>query len=153
MKLTTDELQFGFQLANNVQLGVNSVVDYYNRAGRAVYACAMNLSMAFDLVLWEVLFLELLERGVSPLALRCLFTQVKNVMLDGVMLSQIPSMEQFFPCVILYTVNTLTKLSSYYAIQLLDAKSRVSIWASGYTQIISFCCLLAEQVFRKWRNF
>ena len=42
-----------------------------------------------------------------------------------VMLSQIPSMEsdkeQFFPCVILYIVNTLTKLSSYYAIQLLDA--------------------------------
>ena len=26
------------------------VVDYYNRAGRAVYACAMDLSKAFDLV-------------------------------------------------------------------------------------------------------
>ena len=47
--------------------GVNSVVDYYNRTGRAVYACAMDLSKAFDLVSWE----ELLERGVSPLALRC----------------------------------------------------------------------------------
>ena len=47
--------------------GVNSVVDYYNRAGRAVYACAMDLSKAFDLVSLEVLFTELLERGVSPI--------------------------------------------------------------------------------------
>ena len=51
-------------------LWVNS--DYYNRAGRAVYACTMDLSKAFDHVSWEVLFSELLERGVSPLALRCL---------------------------------------------------------------------------------
>ena len=58
-------------------------MDYYNRAGRAVYACAMNLCTAFDLVLWEVLLLELLVRSFSPLALRCLFTQAKNVMLDG----------------------------------------------------------------------
>ena len=49
-----------------MQLGVNSVVDYYNRAGRAVYACAMDLRKPFDLVSWEVLFSELLERGVSP---------------------------------------------------------------------------------------
>jgi len=41
-------------------------VDYYNRAGRAVYACARDLSKAFDLVSWEMLFSELLERGVSP---------------------------------------------------------------------------------------
>ena len=34
-------------------------MDYYNRAGRAVYACAMDLSKAFDLVSWEVLFTEL----------------------------------------------------------------------------------------------
>ena len=54
-----------------MQLGVNSVAGYYNRAGRAVYACAMDLSKAFDLTMsWEVLFSELLERGVLPLALR-----------------------------------------------------------------------------------
>ena len=41
--------------------GVNSAVDYYNRAGRAVYACAMDLSKAFDLVSWEVHFF----RGLS----------------------------------------------------------------------------------------
>ena len=87
-KLTKDELQFGFQkLASTIMCswGVNSIVDYYNRAGRAVYACRMDLSKAFDLVSWEVLFSELLERGVLPLALRCLMfiTQIKNVMLDG----------------------------------------------------------------------
>ena len=73
-KLTTDELQFGFQkLASTTMCswGVNSAVDYYNRAGRAVYACAMDLSKAFDLVSWEVLLSELLERSVSPLAFRC----------------------------------------------------------------------------------
>ena len=99
-------------------------MDYYNRAGRAVYACAMDMSKAFDLVSWEVLFTELLERGVAPLALRCLmfFTQIKNVMLDWVMRSQIPSMykmesdkEQFLP--LWYSVFTLTKLSSYYDVQ------------------------------------
>ena len=73
-KLTTDELQFGFQkLASTTMCSSpNSVVDYYKRAGRAVYACAMELSKAFDHVSWEMLFSELLERGVSPLALNCL---------------------------------------------------------------------------------
>ena len=54
-------------------------------------------------------------------------------MLDGEMLSQIPSMykmesdkEQFLP--LCYSVYTLTKFSRYYAVQRLDAKSRVSIW-------------------------
>ncbi|XP_023332612.1 probable E3 ubiquitin-protein ligase HECTD2 [Eurytemora carolleeae] len=52
-ELTTDELQFGFQkLASTTMCswGVNSVVDYYNRAGRAVYACAMDLSKVEILV-------------------------------------------------------------------------------------------------------
>ena len=58
-KLTTHELQFGFQkLASTTMcsLGVNSVVDYYNIAGRAIYACVMDLRKPFDLVSWEVLF-------------------------------------------------------------------------------------------------
>ena len=41
-------------------------MDYYNRAGRAVYACAMDLSKAFDLVSWmmgNALFSDLLEKG------------------------------------------------------------------------------------------
>ena len=86
----------------------------------------------------------------------CFTSSIKvfNVMLDGVMLSLKPSMykmesdmEQFLS--LCYFVYTLTKLSSYYAVQQLDAKSRVSIWASGYMQMILFCFLLTEQVFRK----
>ena len=61
-----------------MQLGVKSVVDYYNRAGREVYACAMNLSKAFDLVSWEVLFSELLERGVLPLAIKGVLAKNKR---------------------------------------------------------------------------
>jgi len=119
-----------------VQLGINSVVDYYNRASRAVYACAMDLSKAFDLVSWEVLFSKLLKRGVSPQALRCLMFILES------------DKEQFLP--LYYSVYTLAKLSSYYAVQQLDAKSRVSICTSGYMQMLLFCFLLAEQVFRKW---
>ena len=107
----------------------------------------------------RALFRVIGERCFSPLALRRLmFTQIKNVMLEGVMFSQIPSMykmesdkELFLP--LCYSVYTLTKLSSYYAVQRLDAKSRVSIWASGYMQMILSCFLLAEQVFRKWWKF
>ena len=98
--------------------GVNSVVDYYNRAGRAVYACAMDLSKAFDLVSWEMLFTELLERGVSPLALRCLMFIYSNQKCNvrwGNAFSITPSMykmnsdkEQFLP--LCYSVFTLTKL-------------------------------------------
>jgi len=74
-KLTTDELQFGFQANSSTTMcswAVTAVVDYYNRSGRPVFACAMDLSKAFDLVSWEKLFPELLDRGVSPLILRCL---------------------------------------------------------------------------------
>ena len=85
----------------------------------------------------SALFRVIGERCFSPLALRRLmFTQIKNVMLEGVMFSQIPSMykmesdkELFLP--LCYSVYTLTKLSSYYAVQRMDAKSRVSfmgIW-------------------------
>ena len=38
----------------------------------------MDRSKAFELVSWEVLFSELLERGVSPLALRCLLFIYSN---------------------------------------------------------------------------
>ena len=46
-------------------------------------------------------------------------------------------MEQSLP--LCYSVYKLTKLSSFYAVQRLDTKSRVSIWASGYMQMILFC--------------
>ena len=74
-KLSTDELQFGFQAKSSTTMcswAVSAVVDHYNRAGRPVYACAMDLSKAFDLVAWDKMFQELLDRGISPLILRCL---------------------------------------------------------------------------------
>ena len=54
------------------------MIDYYNQAGRAVYACTMDLSKAFDLVAWSKLFPELLKRGVSALSLRCLIYIYRN---------------------------------------------------------------------------
>jgi len=74
-KLTTDELQFGFQAKASTSMctwAVSAVVDHYNRSGRPVYSCAMDLSKAFDLVAWDNLFYELMDRGISPLILRCL---------------------------------------------------------------------------------
>ena len=74
-KLTTDELQFGFQAKASTSMcswAVSAVVDYYNRSGRIVYSCAMDLSKAFDLVSWNKLFPNLFDRGICPLILRCL---------------------------------------------------------------------------------
>ena len=74
-KLTTDELQFGFQANSSTSMctwAIHTVIDYYNRHGRPVYACSMDLSKAFDLVAWCKLFPELQARGISPLILRCL---------------------------------------------------------------------------------
>ena len=51
---------------------VSSVVEHFNRAGRPVFACAMDLSKAFDLVSWDKMFPDLIERGISPLILRCI---------------------------------------------------------------------------------
>ena len=51
-KLAIDELQFGFQAKSSTSMcawAINTVVDYYNRHGRPVYACSMDLSKAFDL--------------------------------------------------------------------------------------------------------
>ena len=74
-KLSSDELQFGFQPYCSTTMCswvVSSVIDYYNQAGRPVYACAMDLSKALDLVAWGKLFPELLEKNISVLSLRCL---------------------------------------------------------------------------------
>ena len=71
----TDELQFGFQSKSSTSMcswAVSAVIDHYNRSGRAVYSCTMDLSKAFDLVSWNKLFPELLNRGISSLILRCL---------------------------------------------------------------------------------
>ena len=74
-KLTCDQLQFGFQEKSSTTMctfAVTAVIDYYNRAGSTVYACAMDMSKAFDMVEWKSLFLELDKRDISPLIIRVL---------------------------------------------------------------------------------
>ena len=50
-KLSTDELQFGYErMSSSVMCswGLSAAVDYFNRQGRTVYSCSMDLSKAFD---------------------------------------------------------------------------------------------------------
>ena len=62
---------------------INTVIDRYNRLGRPIFACSMNLSKAFDMVSWAKLFPKFLKRKISPLLLSCLLhiysNQVCNV--------------------------------------------------------------------------
>ena len=74
-KLSCDQLQFGFQAGASTSMcswTATTVIEHYNRYGRPVFACAMDLSKAFDLVEWKSLFQLLRERKVSPIFLRLL---------------------------------------------------------------------------------
>ena len=51
---------------------VTAVIDFYNRGGRPVYGCAMDMSKAFDMVQWGELFNTLRVRGVKAIFLRLL---------------------------------------------------------------------------------
>ena len=65
-KLICDELQFGFQAGASTSMctwTATTIIEHYNRQGRPVFACAMDLSKAFDLVEWSSLFKLLLENG------------------------------------------------------------------------------------------
>ena len=80
-KLKCDQLQFGFQAGASTSMcswTATTVIEHYNRSGSPVYACAMDLSKAFDLVEWVTLFKLLLEKGVSPLFIRILIFIYKN---------------------------------------------------------------------------
>ena len=84
-KLNCDPLQFGYQAGSSTTMctwSVTSVIDYYNRNGRPVYACAMDMSKAFDMVEWGELFSTLLDRGVHPIYLRLLLFIYKNQQCD-----------------------------------------------------------------------
>ena len=74
-KLSTDELQFGFQkMASTTMCSwtLSTVVEYFNNRGRDVYGAACDISKAFDVCSWLFLFQDLLERGVAPIFLRLL---------------------------------------------------------------------------------
>ena len=59
-----------------------AVVEHFNRKGRTVYGCAMDLSKAFDLVEWTELFAILQERKVSPIFLRIILHIYMNQYCD-----------------------------------------------------------------------
>ena len=72
-KLSCDQLQFGFQAGSSTSMctwTATTVIEYYNRQGRPVYSCAMDLSKAFDLVEWATLFKLLRKKGVSDIFIR-----------------------------------------------------------------------------------
>ena len=52
---------------------INTVIDHYNRLGRPIFACSMDLSKAFDMASWAKLFPELLKRKY-PLDIKMLNT-------------------------------------------------------------------------------
>ena len=58
--------------------GISTTVEYFNRQGRDVYACSMDLSKAFDMVEWVGLFKELVNRNVATVFLRVLLYMYSN---------------------------------------------------------------------------
>ena len=84
-KLGCDELQFGYQAEASTSMctwAVTAVIDHFNRNGRPVYGCAMDMSKAFDLVEWGELFTTLKNRGVDPIFLRLLLFIYRNQQCD-----------------------------------------------------------------------
>ena len=56
----------------------SSVIDYFNRNGSPVYAAAMDMSKAFDMVEWVGLFSALIKRNVSFCILRLMLYIYEN---------------------------------------------------------------------------
>ena len=84
-RLSCDTLQFGYQANSSTTMctwTVTSIIDYYNRNGRPVYGCAMDMSKAFDMVEWGQLFVKLKDRGVKPIFLRLLISIYRNQKCD-----------------------------------------------------------------------
>ena len=84
-KLGCDPLQFGYQAKSSTTLctwTVTSIIDYYNRKGRPLYGCAMDMSKAFDMVEWGELFTTLRDRKVHPIYLRLMMFIYKNQQCD-----------------------------------------------------------------------
>ena len=84
-KLGCDPLQYGYQAKSSTTMcswTVTSIIDYYNRNGRPVYGCAMDMSKAFDMVEWGELFVTLKVRGVSAIYLRLLIFIYMNQQCD-----------------------------------------------------------------------
>ena len=72
-KLGFDSLQFAYQPSASTTMcswTATAVIEHFNMHGTPVFGAAMDMSKAFDLVEWSVLFKTLLERKVDPILLR-----------------------------------------------------------------------------------
>ena len=75
-KLSTDELQFGYQ-QNNTSTNMCTwlaieTIDYFLRNGSEVFVGVMDMSKAFDNVKQSVLFWKLIDKDIPPIYLRLL---------------------------------------------------------------------------------
>lgn len=72
-KLKLNDLQFAYQEnASSTMCSwmVSETINYFLERGGTIYACAMDMSKAFDRVLHGKLFRKMLEKGIFPICLR-----------------------------------------------------------------------------------
>ena len=72
-KLTYDTMQFAYQAKSSTTMcswSVTAVIDHFNQKGTQVFSASMDMSKAFDMVDWRVLFSTLLECKVDVLFLQ-----------------------------------------------------------------------------------
>ena len=84
--LSCDQLQFSYQKAASTTMctwAISAVIDHYNNQGREVFGCTADISKAFDMCSWLMLFKELFKNGISALILRVLLFIYINQACDG----------------------------------------------------------------------
>ena len=59
--------------------GVLETVDYFLRNGSEVFMCTMDMTKAFDMTMYSLLFGKMFEAGMSPVFLRLLISRVESV--------------------------------------------------------------------------
>ena len=95
--LKLNDLQFAYQpkcSTNMCTWLVVETIDYFIRNGGEVFACAMDMTKAFDLVVHSKLLLKLLNAGMPPIVVRLLMvmflTQFANVRWCGALSDTFP---------------------------------------------------------------
>ena len=88
--LRPDDLQFAYQencATNMFTWLVVETIDYFLREGGEVFACSMDMTKAFDLVVHSKLLSKMLAASMPPIVVRLLLvmylTQFANVRWDG----------------------------------------------------------------------
>ena len=84
-KLSSDELQFGYQKLSSTVMctwAASSVINHFNRSGNDVFSALLDCSKAFDMVEWVRLFQDMRRRKVSWVYLRILLYIYKEQSCD-----------------------------------------------------------------------